>query len=197
MQLSVPFILASGSPRRSHLLAATDFQFEVIPADMKEIVIEGEPADQMVSRLSKENGSLISDQYSSSLVLAADTCVVLDDHILGKPTSFDDAVLMLKRLRNRRHIVHTGIALLHKDSGRTVTKGETTHVDFAPVSDDEIHEYVKGGSPMDKAGGYGIQDDRGAFFVRGIEGDFYNVMGLPLHRLYVTLRSDFKDLITG
>ena len=118
MQLSVPFILASGSPRRSHLLAATDFQFEVIPADMKEIVIEGEPADQMVSRLSKEKGSLISDQYSSSLVLAADTCVVLDDHILGKPTSFDDAVLMLKRLRNRRHIVHTGIALLHKDSGR-------------------------------------------------------------------------------
>ncbi len=84
MQLSVPFILASGSPRRSHLLAATGFQFEVIPADMKEIVIEGEPADQMVSRLSKEKGSLISDQYSSSLVLAADTCVVLDDHDLDR-----------------------------------------------------------------------------------------------------------------
>ena len=197
MELLVPFILASGSPRRNHLLTVTGFRFTVTPPDVDESVIKGESAEEMVTRLALEKGIVVSHQHPEALVLSADTCVVLQGEILGKPASHDEACDMLRRLSGRRHIVHTGIALVHKQSGRSVRRVETTAVDFAPLSEAELRSYVEGGSPMDKAGGYGIQDDSGAFFVQGIEGDFYNVMGLPLRLLYVTLKSDFKDLIAG
>ena len=103
---------------------------------------------------------------------------------------------MLSRLSGNSHTVLTGIALVHEASGRSVTAVESTSVTFDELSQEEIAEYVSTGSPLDKAGAYGIQDDPGALFVSGIEGDFYNVMGLPLNRLYRLIKSDYGDFIS-
>jgi len=195
MQLSVPFVLASASPRRSHLLKATGFTFETIPSDLDEISLSGETPSAMVERLASEKALAISRQQPDGLVLGADTCVVLDGEVLGKPGTTEEAQSMLARLSGRKHVVHTGIALAHRSSNRLSSLVETTTVEFANLSTKEIEFYVASGSPMDKAGAYGIQDD-GAFFVRRIVGDFYTVMGLPLHKLYALLRSDFSDLLT-
>jgi septum formation protein len=102
---------------------------------------------------------------------------------------------MLRRLSGATHTVYTGLALVHPPSGRRVTAHEATAVTFAPLSDDEIARYVATGAPLDKAGAYGIQDDHGALFIARIEGDYYNVVGLPLHRLYRVLRAYFADLL--
>ncbi|MDA1027908.1 MAG: Maf family protein [Bacteroidetes bacterium] len=195
MKLTVPFILASSSPRRSQLLSSVGFSFSVVPADVDETEIPEETAVSMVSRLAILKATVVSNTHPGSLVLGSDTSVEVDGQILGKPQSHQEAQAMLKKLSGRSHYVHTGIALAHKDSDRLSSLVETTVVEFAHLSVDEIEKYVASGTPMDKAGAYGIQDDGGAFFVRGIEGDFYTVMGLPLHRLYTLLRSDFGDLI--
>ena len=194
MQLGVPFILASGSPRRKHLLQQTGFEFTVLPADLDEKTLPGESVNEMVSRLAAEKASCVSDLHPDALVLGSDTTVEVDGTVLGKPTSKQEAIEMLCRLSGRVHKVHTGIALAHGVSKRLVTTVETTSVEFDEINSTEITRYVETGSPMDKAGSYGIQDE-GAFFVKGIRGDFYTVMGLPLHRLYRLLRSDFDDLI--
>ncbi len=195
MKLSVPFVLASSSPRRSHLLTSVGFTFEVIPADVDESEIPDEAAASMVARLAIQKSSVVSNLRPESLILGSDTSVELDGQILGKPLTSEEAHHMLRRLSGRWHTVHTGMALSHKDSGRVSSHVESTKVEFAALSELEIERYVATGTPMDKAGAYGIQDDGGAFFVRGIEGDFYTVMGLPLHRLYTLIRSDFNDLL--
>ena len=128
-----------------------------------------------------------------ALVLAADTIVVLDDQILGKPASDEEASHTLRRLSGRTHTVYTGYAVRHR--GRTVLGHRATHVTFAELSDTEIARYVATGSPLDKAGAYGIQDDLGALLVERIEGDYSNVVGLPLRAVYETLRDPFADLL--
>ncbi|HCR49778.1 MAG TPA: septum formation protein Maf, partial [Bacteroidetes bacterium] len=134
------------------------------------------------------------DQFPESLILAADTIVVLDEVILGKPKDPEEAFQMLKMLSGRSNTVFTGICLAQGISKRMVTAVEQSEVFFYPMSDIEIRRYVASGSPMDKAGAYGIQDDWGALFIERIEGDYYNVMGLPLHLLYKTLKLNFADL---
>ncbi len=195
MQLRTPFILASASPRRRHLLQQVGFAFEVAPSPAEEVMPNGCPPEEIVETLAMEKATVVSEMHPGALTLGADTIVVLDGEVLGKPADAAAARAMLRRLSGATHTVYTGLALVHPESGRRRAAHEATRVTFGALSDAEIADYVAGGSPLDKAGAYGIQDDRGAFFVRRIEGDYYTVVGLPLHRLYRLLRDEFGDLL--
>ncbi|MFW5955473.1 MAG: Maf family protein [Rhodothermales bacterium] len=195
MNFSVPFVLASQSPRRRHLLALLDVDFEIQASDVDESVEPGLPPFEVARSLAIEKASAVANSRPASLVLGADTIVLLENTILNKPQDDDEARSMLRRLSGQTHTVVTGIALVHQASRRVVAKTEATLVTFAPLTGEEIDSYVATGSPLDKAGAYGIQDDRGALYIERIDGDYYNVVGLPLHRLYTVLKSDFKDLL--
>lgn len=190
-----PFILASQSPRRRELLehANVSFIVEVSPAD--ETLPEPVPPDETARRLARRKAAPVADAHPTALVLAADTIVAHQGEILGKPDSAQEAAQTLRRLSDSTHSVYTGMALHHARSNRTVTTGAETKVTFGPLDEDEIAAYVNTGSPMDKAGAYGIQDHTAPLFIDGIRGDYYNVVGLPLRRLYETLRTDFPDLL--
>jgi septum formation protein len=168
----------------------------VQPADIDESELEGESPADMVKRLALAKSQAVAPQYPDALVLGSDTIVVLDDTVLGKPATSADAANMLRRLSGRTHRVMTSIALVHASSGRSTVDIEVTEVTFDDLTDPQIDRYVEGGSPMDKAGAYGIQDDQGAFFVRRIDGDYYTVMGLPLNRLSRVARTHFPDLVS-
>lgn len=162
---------------------------------MEEVWPENEPHGLAVESLAAQKAEPISHEHPEALTLGADTVVVLEGEVLGKPRSEAEARSMLERLSGATHTVYTGLALLHPSSGRRLTAHEATQVTFSELSDDEIARYVETGSPMDKAGAYGIQDDYGALFISRIEGDYYNVVGLPLQRLYRMLTSHFADLM--
>ena len=179
------------------MLKALEFPFEIQVADISEDVQPGESPSALVTRLATEKAAFVSRSNPDSLVLAADTIVVLDGHILGKPENENDAERMLKRLEGRTHSVLTGIALIHGSSFRTASLVAETEVTFDSLTENEIIDYVRSASPLDKAGAYGIQDDRGALFIKKIDGDFYNVMGLPLNRLYRLLHEEFGDFIVS
>ena len=195
LSLRVPFILASQSPRRRALLEQTNatFSVEVSPAD--ETLADPLPPPETARALADKKAAPVAQAHPEALVLAADTIVIHDGTILEKPESADEAAAMLQRLSGTTHSVYTGMALHHATSDRTVTTGETTEVSFADLQSEEINAYVASGSPMDKAGGYGIQDHTAPFFVERLHGDYYNVVGLPLHRLYTTLQNQFDDLL--
>ncbi len=195
MQIATRLILASQSPRRRDLLDQLGLTFTIQVSPAEEVIPDGEPPAAVVQQIAAQKAVSIAAQYPTALTLAADTVVVLDNEILGKPASKPQARGMLRRLQNSTHDVYTGISLIHPASDREVTEFEKTRVTFASVSDDEIDAYVASGSPMDKAGGYGIQDHIGPLYIEGIQGDYYNVMGLPLRRLYVTLQRKFADLL--
>ena len=195
LSFSVPFILASGSPRRQRLLQHLGLAFDVVVSDVEETAHPGEPPASLVQRLAAEKAAAVAACRPDALTLGADTVVVFGDEVLGKPADAAEAEAMLRRLSGQTHVVHTGIALTHPASERLRTASETTRVTFAALSDDEIRSYVRTGSPLDKAGAYGIQDDHGAFFIQRIDGDYYNVVGLPLHCLYQTLRHAFGDIL--
>ncbi|MEM6335023.1 MAG: Maf family protein [Bacteroidota bacterium] len=184
------FVLASGSPRRRRLLSQLGLSFRVHPSLVEERIPDSmsDPAD-IVEYLAQLKAEDIAQHYPDAVVLGADTIVVLDGEILGKPDTVEDAHQTLRRLAGRSHDVFTGLALVC--SGETTTSHERTRVVFAALSVQEIEDYVATGSPMDKAGSYGIQDDRGALLVEGIEGDFYNVVGLPLRKLYTEFTARF------
>jgi len=195
MKLRTDFILASQSPRRRQLLGQIGFTFRVEPSPFEETTPEnGHPAD-IVQALALEKAEPVSRRFPSALTLGADTVVVHQGVVLGKPEDEAEAHAMLRRLSGETHTVFTGLALLHPASDRRVCAYEATRVTFAALSDEEIRTYVASGAPMDKAGAYGIQGDLGAVFVTRIEGDFYTVMGLPLHRLYRLLHDHFPDLV--
>jgi septum formation protein len=197
LSVSPPFILASQSPRRRVLLeqVGLDFRVHVSPAD--------EHTDELLSpretarALARKKARPVATDHPSALVLAADTVVIHEDELLGKPSSPAHARRMLDRLSDTTHTVYTGVALHHAENERAVATGRATHVTFADLSDAEIRAYVETESPMDKAGGYGIQDHTGPLFVDHLEGDYYNVVGLPLRLLYCTLQSHFADLLRG
>ena len=195
MTFDCPFILASGSPRRKRLLERLGLRFEVCVSDIDEAFATEDGPEHIVRRLADEKAADIGRRRPEALVLGADTIVVLDGEVLGKPAGPDEAARMLGRLSGRTHTVYTGIALRHDTSNRAVSAYEATNVTFAKMTDAEIRRYVRTGSPLDKAGAYGIQDDMGALFIPRIEGDYYNVVGLPLHRFYQTVRRHFNDLL--
>ena len=177
-------ILASGSPRRRELLAFIVPVFEIVPSSIEEIA-SGSP-EQQVETLAADKAADIAEKYPDAVVIGADTLVAVDDLVLGKPRDEAEAAAMLKQLSGRTHTVYTGVAVI--SAGKTHSLVEATQVTFCSMTDDEISEYIATGEPMDKAGAYGIQG-YGGKYITGIEGCFFNVMGLPLNRLYNTLKS--------
>lgn len=185
---STKILLASGSPRRRELLAMIAPDFAVAPGrDVDESYPSDIPAEKVAEYLSKVKADAYIDLLADDeIIITADTVVIIDGRILGKPAGRDDAVAMLRSLSERRHKVVTGVTVTAKD--RSISFDETTVVEFAPLSDDEIDAYVDTFRPYDKAGAYGIQEWIGAVGIKGIEGCYYNVMGLPVHTLYHRLK---------
>ena len=184
---NIPVILASGSPRRKKLLEQLNLKFKVLKVDADESFKRGEKPVSIVKRLSKDKLEKALESGAKGIFITADTIVVLDGKVMGKPQDFKDAVKMLKTLSGRTHAVYTGFSVFNSFNNKVITSYEKTLVTFRKLADNEIKEYVQGGSPMDKAGAYGIQDDYGAVFIKKINGCYYNVVGLPLTKLYQTL----------
>jgi septum formation protein len=187
-------ILASASPRRRELLAALGLTPRVRPVDVDETPSDGEPAAECVLRLARAKAE--ADARPGELVLAADTLVVLDGRILGKPSGAEEARAMLAELAGRDHFVMTGVALRDADARRTAAAVETTRVTIAPLPPHRIAAYVATGEPLDKAGAYAIQG-LGALFVERVDGNYSNVVGLPLPltaRLCTELGHDLLQL---
>lgn len=173
-------VLASKSPRRSEILKNAGIDFTVRVADADETIPEGtKPQDAVVFLAARK--ALAIDRADDETVLGADTIVVLDDKILGKPKDREDAFNMLRSLSGRVHSVFTGVCAV--GDGISLTFAEETKVEFYPLTDDEINEYLDTDEPYDKAGAYGIQGIASKF-IRGIEGDYFNVVGLPVSSVY-------------
>lgn len=190
-------ILASASPRRQELIGRLIPDFKVMTDDSPEEVIMGEKPEETVKRLAKQKAENVAKEITDdAVVIAADTMVALDGQVLGKPCDEKEAYNMLKMLSGNTHQVYTGVAVIDTKSGRIINEYETTGVKFRTLLDDEIKAYIKSGEPMDKAGAYGIQE-LGALFIQGIEGDYFNVVGLPLCRLGRILKEMGIDLLIG
>ena len=183
-------VLASGSPRRKELLEMLGIEdMKIIPAKGEEIPPEGAGPAELVAALATAKGREVAAQCAADdVIIAADTIVVCDGRIMGKPRSENDAFSMLRRLSGREHQVMTGLTVAQGDNTETVTV--TTTLRFRPLSDTEIRNYIATGEPMDKAGAYGVQS-LGALLVERIDGDFYNVMGLPVEKLGQCLTKHF------
>lgn len=186
-------ILASGSPRRKKILEQIGLKFSVEKSNYEEKRIADSTPSQIVEFLSLEKANLLAVKYGDAIIIGADTLVVLNGEILGKPKSGEEAREMLRKLRNKTHTVVTGFTVLDTKSGRAVTKHVETKVKFKDLSEMEISAYVETGEPMDKAGGYGIQD-KGGLFIEEIDGDYFNVVGLPLFAVSETLREFGIDI---
>jgi septum formation protein len=178
-------LLASSSPRRSQILQMVGWPFELGPVEVDESLHELESARDYVARLAKAKAHVSAAVHAHRPVLAADTTVVVDEHILAKPIDVEDGKRMLRLLQGRWHQVLTGVALFTETA--TEVDVEMTEVRFAPMTAGEIEWYVATGEPMDKAGAYAIQG-KGSRFIEGIKGDYFNVMGLPVRLLYEMVR---------
>jgi septum formation protein len=180
-------VLASASPRRAELLRAAGFRFEVVPAGVDETIRPGETPDDYVRRVAEAKAKHVAARTPSQHVLSADTVVVVDGEILGKPKDGAHAAEMLRKLSGRTHEVKTGVTLIAYGHSLQ-TEVETTSVEVAPLSDAEIAGYVESGEPLDKAGAYAIQG-RAARFVTRIGGSYSNVVGLPVSVVYRLCRA--------
>ncbi len=180
LQPRQPLILASASPRRRDLLLQLGLEFTVVSADIDETPLACEDHVSYTLRLAQAKARAVLAQYPDAVVIGADTTVAVDDELLGKPRDAVDAARMLRLLRGRGHRVTTAVAVL--THAETLTGAETTQVFFSDMTGEEIAAYVTTQEPMDKAGGYAIQG-RAAQWIPRIEGDFSNVVGLPLARL--------------
>src|SRR6266496_2992426 len=170
-------VLASASPRRQELLRHAGIPFEVQPADIPEDPLPGEVARECAERLAREKALAIAEKRPTDVVLGADTVVVIDGQILGKPANMADAARMLRMLSGREHEVITGVCLVA--SGQWSVASETTRVTMSAIGDVEIADYIASGEPMDKAGAYAVQGVASRWIPR-IEGDYSNVVGLPV-----------------
>ena len=192
---SLPVLyLASKSPRRAALINLLGVQrITPLPNSCNEHFDDLESPGSIVQDLAFQKASLsaqsLTKKHAPGLILGADTIVVLGERILGKPVDEVDAIRMLRSLSNATHTVFTGVALIESKTKKAHTFVEKTDVTFRHISEDEIAAYVATGSPMDKAGAYGIQEDHGAVFVKRIVGDYYNVVGLPLCSLHQHLKN--------
>jgi len=181
-------ILASASPRRTELLALAGIEFTVVPADIREDVLPGEAAADHVLRLSREKADAVAAAHDGRFFIGADTIVVLDGEILGKPVNDADALRMLAGLSGRDHEVITGFTVFDKVSGVHISRSVCTEVTFKKLEEREIAAYIATGCPMDKAGAYAIQGGA-VHFVRSINGSYTNVIGLPMTELYEVLQT--------
>lgn len=183
-------ILASASPRRKELLTLAGVEFSVDVADADESLPEGIEPQEAVKLLSKIKAEAVFEKHPDSIVIGADTVVSVDSTILGKPGDYDEANKMLTALSGKTHFVYTGVCLLSKE--KCITFCEKTEVEFYPLSQKEIDDYIASKDCFDKAGGYGIQTN-GCVLVKGIRGDYFNVVGLPVAQ---TVRK-LKELENG
>ncbi|HEV7643997.1 MAG TPA: Maf family protein [Pyrinomonadaceae bacterium] len=184
-----PLILASGSPRRAEILNFVGWSFEKLVPDVDESIVAGESAAEYVERLSREKGIAVAGQVENGLVLAADTTVVVDEEILGKPVDEEDARRMLRMLSGKWHQVLTGVSLIKVENGKREisTARQETGVKFATLDEPDIDFLVEYGSPLDKAGAYAVQA-QAALFIEEIKGDYWNVVGLPVNLVYRLVR---------
>jgi septum formation protein len=184
--LTRPLILASNSPRRKQLLSQAAFAFsvEVIPTD--ECYPETLDHLEVAAFISRGKADMFKGLRPGSIVLTADTVVIVDGRILGKPENHAEAVSMLKQLSGRHHEVVTAVTLLTDET--TTTQSDTARVFFKPLTDSEINYYIENFEPFDKAGGYGIQEWISLIGIDRIEGSFYTIMGLPVHLVYELLK---------
>lgn len=180
-------VLASSSPRRAAYLKLLGFSFRRVPPELDETRRKGETPKRYVRRLAVEKARAVAERHPRDWVVGADTTVVLDDTLLGKPRNAKEAKRMLRRLSGKAHRVVSGIALTHVEKDVLESATSTTRVFFRPLTEEEIDWYVKTGEPLDKAGAYGIQG-KGGLFVTRIEGSFSNVAGFPLEKFYDLLR---------
>ncbi|KAI4453109.1 bifunctional dttp/utp pyrophosphatase/methyltransferase protein-related [Holotrichia oblita] len=189
-------ILASASPRRRELLSAVGLTFEVVIDTSEEKIDYALSLREIVMDLAKQKAENVSKAINNdeSVIIAADTMVVRDNIILGKPKDEKDAFLTLQRLSNGWHEVYTGIVVYQRNANLLVMDYEVTRVKFRTIGDDEIKRYISSGEPMDKAGSYGIQN-KGALFVERIDGDYFNVVGLPLCKLGKILYNEFSIML--
>jgi septum formation protein len=179
-------ILASGSPRRRELLTLAGYEFKVVKSDFDEESVNITDPYELVKVLAYNKAMTIAKDYPNDIILAADTTVILKDQILNKPSDEQDAFNMLRALCSaKKHVVATGVCIINNKN--VISFVEKTKVEFYDLSDEEIKAYVDTKEPMDKAGAYGIQG-RGCILVRKINGDYYNVMGLPIARINKILK---------
>lgn len=172
-------ILASASPRRKEILELADLKFDVMPSDAQEITTKTAPNEVVMELASLKAKDIYKKSEKQSMIVGVDTVVAYQGQILGKPTDEADAKRMLTMLSGQTHEVYTGVCVI--EDGKTKTFYEETKVTFYEISDEQIDHYIKTGEPMDKAGSYGIQG-KAAVFIKGIEGDYYNVVGFPIAR---------------
>lgn len=191
-------ILASQSPRRKQLLGLLYPDFSIIPSDFDEdLPFDGNP-EWYAQHLASGKAETVAKSIQDGLIIGADTIVVLNNQLLGKPGNTDEAIQILTTLSGNTHTVYTGVCLLEQESNQPVkahTFSVATQVTFRDISDEEIRAYVATGSPMDKAGAYGIQDDWGAVFVSHIQGDYYTVVGFPLQSFYSAVKANFPEYL--
>lgn len=185
IKTDLPVYLASKSPRRRKLLKQLNIRFTSFSVDADEKILTNELPYKAVLRLSKEKLNKAKEKVKKAgIIITADTIVVLNNKIIGKPVNEEDAFYILNELSGRTHIVYTGYSVYNSANDKIISEYEKTKVTFRKLNKQEILDYIKTGSPMDKAGAYGIQDDFGAVFIKKINGCYYNVVGLPLAKLY-------------
>ena len=180
-------ILASASPRRKEILKKTGLKFKVVASDCAERMDRGVNPHRLARLISREKAESVACRYRDAVVIAADTFIVFQDRLLGKPHTVKEARGMLKTLSGKRHLVITGFTIIDAETGKMVSRSVETKVFLKELTMKQIEVYVRSGEPLEKAGGYAIQGF-GSVIIRRIEGDYYNVMGLPLSALVEGLK---------
>lgn len=181
--------LASSSPRRKKLLRLLGLEYTAVPVRVNENLLPGELPEIACQRIALDKAVHAASRLKEGVVLGCDTIVVVDSEILGKPGNPEEAQSMLRKLSGKKHFVYTGLALLDVENCQVFTDFERTAVYFRELEAEEIRDYVESGEPLGKAGAYAIQG-KAAIFVERIEGCFYNVVGLPLYRLFMLLKKN-------
>lgn len=181
-------ILASSSPRRAELLKQIGLNYQIMVCDVDETLLPGMSPPELVEFLAERKATAVARNLHEGIVLGADTVVVWQGQVLGKPLNEEDAFSMLVKLQGSTHDVYTGVALIDVHSGKIMVGHEKTRVFFRNIEEDEIRRYVASGEPLDKAGAYGVQG-LAAIYINKLEGCYTNVVGLPLARLSVMLKA--------
>lgn len=183
--------MASASPRRKEILENASVKFEVMASSIEELTLDGESPCQMVMRLAFEKGMDIASRQKNDLIISADTIVVIDNTVLGKPENEIEARKMITSLSGRTHQVITGISLINLDNNKKIIDYVISNVKFKNLSEEDINDYIRTKESLDKAGAYGIQG-YGALLVDEIQGDYFNIVGLPISRLSDLLKKHFN-----
>ena len=184
-------ILASASPRRKEILENVNVKFTVVASNIDEVILDNEPPKELVMRLAFEKCMDVARKNEDALVIGADTIVVMDDQILGKPKNEEDAYNMIELLSNKKHQVITGISLINLSLDKKVIDYVVSEVTFKDLSKETIRDYINTKESLDKAGAYGIQG-YGGLLVESISGDYFNIVGLPISRISDLLKENFN-----